>query len=197
MIDLPRALAPASALLLSLAMATAATAQVSISTPSLTPEQKEAQKAAAAERRAQFERDLAERFAVSGNEVYDRKTDRTWQRCNFGQTYDAEHRWCAGIIKRVDIDAATSDVSANAGGRWRIPDAGEMMSVLDVACTSGMKDVVATVFPEVLQGPTTYYLTTTSSDSSHVTAAHCFIGAQTSGVGRKMVSVVWLVRNGH
>lgn len=192
--DLFRACAAASTLLLSITISSVATAQVSI--PSLTPEQKEAQKAAAAERRAQFERELAERYVVNGNEVYDRKTDRTWQRCNYGQTYDAEHRWCAGIVKRQDIDAALADVSANGGGRWRIPDAGEMMSVLDVACTSGMKDAVATVFPEVLQGPTTYYLTTTSTSSSNVTAAHCFVGATMSGVGRKMVSVTWLVRSG-
>lgn len=194
--DLFRACTAASALLVSIAISSVALAQTSISTPSLTPEQKEAQKAAAAQRHAQFERELAERYEVNGNEVYDRKTDRTWQRCNYGQTYDTEHRWCAGIVKRQDIDTALADVSANAGGRWRIPDAGEMMSVLDVACTTGMKDAVATVFPEVLQGPTTYYLTTTSTSSSHVTAANCFVGAMMSGVGRKMVSVVWLVRNG-
>jgi hypothetical protein len=83
-----------------MAIAGVAMAQVTIATPALTPEQGEAQKAAAAERRAQFERGLAGRFVVNSNEVYDRKTDRTWRRCNYGQTYDAENRWCAGIIKR-------------------------------------------------------------------------------------------------
>lgn len=186
-----------SAVLLSMAIFSTATAQVTFTAPTLTPEQREAQKAAAAERRAQFERSLAERFVVSGNEVHDRKTNRTWQRCNYGQTYDAENRWCGGIIKRLDIDGAMADVSANAGGRWRIPDAGELMSVLDFACTAGMKDAVASVFPEVLQQASTYYLTTTpASDAAHVTAASCFVGARTAGIGRKMVSVVWLVRDG-
>jgi hypothetical protein len=72
------------------------------------------------------------------------------------------------------------------------------MSVLDVACTAGMKEAVASVFPEVLQpGSPTYYLTTTpAADSAHVTAASCFVGTRTAGIGRKMVSVVWLVREG-
>jgi hypothetical protein len=62
---------------LSMDIAGVAMAQVTIAAPALTPEQREAQKAAAAERRAQFERGLAGRFVVSSNEVYDRKTDRT------------------------------------------------------------------------------------------------------------------------
>jgi hypothetical protein len=96
------------------------------------------------------------------------------------------------------MEAAVADVSANVGGRWHIPDAGELMSVLDVACTAGMKEAVASVFPEVLQpGSPTYYLSTPpAADSAHVTAASCFVGARTAGIGRKMVSVVWLVREG-
>jgi hypothetical protein len=50
--------------------------------------QSEAVKAAAEAKRIEFEKMLSRRFVVHGNEVYDKKTDLTWQRCNYGQTWD-------------------------------------------------------------------------------------------------------------
>jgi len=164
--------------------------------PLLSPEQQEAAKAAREAQRLEYERKLDERFVVKGNEVYDKKADRTWQRCNYGQTWDEESRWCKGVAKRTTVDAATAEV-AKSGGGWRVPDAGEMMSLFEVACRNAKKqDSSAPIFPEVI--PMTFYLTSTAhGDSDHNTATECLGStASLAGLGRKYVSVLRLVRDG-
>jgi len=165
---------------------------------SATPAQQEAIKAAAESRRIEFERKLDERFVVAGNEVYDKKTDLTWQRCNYGQTWDEENHWCKGVIKHTTVDVAISEVSQN-GGPWRVPNADEVISLLEVACgNTKKKDAIAPIFPEVSSSPLTYYLTASTRANDNISAAQCQggFGPSMVGLNRKYVAVLRLVRSG-
>jgi len=134
-----------------------------------------------------------DRFIVKGDEVYDRKTDRTGKRCNYGQTWDDQNNWCTGIIKRVPIDHAASEVEGIKGG-WRIPDVNEMMSIMDVSCGTE-KDKAQGIFADVKSSE--WYATSTPHGDSHVMAVEC-MGAQAkaAGVGNQMFSIIRLVREG-
>jgi len=136
---------------------------------------------------------LKDRFIVTGDEVYDRKTNRTWKRCNYGQTWDAQNKWCIGVIKRVPIDHAVSEVKRIKGG-WKVPDVNELMSLMEVSCGTE-KDKAQGIFADVKSSE--WYATSTSHGDSHVMAVEC-IGAQAkaAGVGNQMFSIIRLVREG-
>ena len=136
-----------------------------------------------------------DQFIVSGDEVYDRKTDKTWKRCNYGQSWDSENNWCKGIPKRLNIDEAILEI-ANLKSNWRLPDLGELERIMAVGCVSKKeKESTSEIFPEIQKR--TYYLTTTTNGDSHIMAVECFGLSTTSvGVGKKMISAVRLVREG-
>jgi hypothetical protein len=139
---------------------------------------------------------LEVRFVVSGNEVYDRKTDRTWQRCNYGQTWDESNSWCKGIAKQLTVQAAIDDVAKNASG-WRLPDLGELLSMLEAGCaTYRSKDGPPLIFVEVKAN--TFYLTTSPhGNADNNMTGECFGSTTTSaGLSRKYVSIVRVVREG-
>ncbi|HET6316612.1 MAG TPA: DUF1566 domain-containing protein, partial [Chloroflexota bacterium] len=137
---------------------------------------------------------LERRFQVVGNELYDRKADLTWQRCDYGQTWDEGNAWCKGSIKHMTVGAFADDVKANAPG-WRLPELGEVMGLLEVACIVS-NPAVREFFPETARS--TYYLTSTphSNSASNMTA-QCFGTQVTSaGLSRGYVSIVRLVHSG-
>lgn len=137
---------------------------------------------------------LEKRFRIVGDQVYDAKADLTWQRCDHGQIWDEGNAWCRGSRKHMTVEAMAEDVKARAPG-WRLPEVGEVMAMLEVACNQSAKDTPL-IFPEV--GRSLYYLTSTphSNPDSHM-SAQCF-GSQgmTSGLSKKYVSVTRLVRSG-
>lgn len=158
--------------------------------------QSDAAKAAAEVKRIEFEKMLSQRFLVHGNEVYDKKTDLTWQRCNYGQTWDEGPQWCRGVTKRLSMNQALAEVEKDRSG-WRLPDIGEIISLLEVACTSTKTtDNSVPVFPEVLFN--TYYLSSSvRDDQNNVNVGQCFGSmANNVGVGKGYVSVTRLVRSG-
>ena len=158
--------------------------------------QSEAVNAAAQVKRLEFEQMLSQRFVVQGNEVYDKKTDLTWQRCNYGQTWDDAAQWCRGVTKRLTVSQALAEVEKNHSG-WRLPDVGEIMSLLEVACANTKTgDNPVPVFLEVL--PNTYYLSSSiREEQSTVNVGQCFGStANNYGVGKGYVSVARLVRSG-
>jgi hypothetical protein len=65
------------------------------------------------------------RYVINGSEVYDKKTDLTWQRCSVGQHWK-EGGGCIGIIKRFYLD----DALRQANGRWRVPTVEELESLV-------------------------------------------------------------------
>jgi hypothetical protein len=141
---------------------------------------------------------IAKRFQIAGNEVYDRKTDLTWQRCDFGQTWDDANAWCRGVKKHGNVDALAEAARAAAPG-WRLPTIDELTSMMETACRTQPKDV-APVFPELDRGSgTAYYLSATAgADGDHVLAQQCFGSMMMSpaGLGRKWVAVTRLVHSG-
>jgi hypothetical protein len=164
--------------------------------PPMTPAQMEAAKVANEARRTDFEHMLTLRFVVNGNEVYDKKTNLTWQRCNYGQTWDEHNRWCKGVTKHQTITQASAEVAKEMKS-WRIPEISEVLSLLQVACeNTKVRDAHSAVFPEILSD--THYLSySIREDQKSVNAAQCF-GSKVFnfGVGKGYAAALRLVRSG-
>lgn len=142
---------------------------------------------------SQYAKIEQDRYVISGDEVYDRKTDLTWKRCNYGQTWDNQNSWCKGIIKRVSIDHASSDIEAMKGG-WRLPEEGELMSIFEIYC--GAEKIKAQeIFPDIKGDE--WNATSTPNGESHIMACECFGSkAFAAGVGKQMNTIIRLVHNG-
>jgi hypothetical protein len=65
------------------------------------------------------------RFVMQGDEVYDSRTDLTWQRCNVGQQWK-DGAGCLGVIEQMSFD----DAQRRASGKWRVPTKDELTSLL-------------------------------------------------------------------
>jgi hypothetical protein len=139
---------------------------------------------------------LAKRFQIAGNEVYDRKTELTWQRCDFGQSWDEANGWCRGVKRHATAEGFAEATRADAAG-WRVPTIDELSSLLEIACAPLPKDATP-VFPEIERSAgLTYYLSSSPSAADGVMASQCFGGAaMTSGLGRKYTAITHLVRSG-
>jgi hypothetical protein len=141
---------------------------------------------------------IAKRFEIAGNEVHDRKTDLTWQRCDFGQAWDDANAWCTGVKKHATTEGLDEAAQSSAPG-WRLPTLDEMTSLMEVACRPQPKDL-PTVFAEIERGAANgYYLTSTPNGSGEgVMAQQCFggVAAIPAGLGRKYVSITRLVHAG-
>jgi len=72
------------------------------------------------------------RYVINSAEVYDKKTDLTWQRCSFGQHWK-DGLGCVGIIKTLNWD----DAQRQASAQWRVPTVDELSSLIDHEKTKG------------------------------------------------------------
>jgi hypothetical protein len=66
------------------------------------------------------------RYLINGAEVYDKKTDLSWQRCSVGQHW-VQGTGCVGIVLLFNADAAQQQ----AGGAWRVPGKEELGTLID------------------------------------------------------------------
>jgi hypothetical protein len=133
-----------------------------------------------------------DRFLVSRDEVYDRKTDRTWKRCNYGQMWDDQSNWCKGVVKRMSVESANSEMKESKGG-WRVPDVNELMSLFEVYC-GGEKSKVQEIFPEIKRE---WYATSTPNRDSHIKVVECLgSGPHWFGVGKQLNLIIRPVREG-
>jgi Protein of unknown function (DUF1566)/Tetratricopeptide repeat len=66
------------------------------------------------------------RYVINGGEVYDKKTDLTWQRCSVGQRWK-EDIGCAGVIKTFSWE----DAQQLTSGSWRVPTKQELATLVD------------------------------------------------------------------
>jgi len=140
---------------------------------------------------------VAKRFQVAGDQVYDRKTDLTWQRCDFGQAWDESNGWCRGVKRHATAEALGEAARSDAPG-WRVPTIDELSSMMEIACRSQSKEV-APVFAEIERGTgMNYYLSSSASGSADgIMAEQCLGGmAMTSGLGRRYTSITHLVHSG-
>lgn len=81
------------------------------------------------------------RFVLNGPEVYDSKTNLTWQRCSFGQTWQQDK--CVGSVQGLSWEQAKK----KAGGNWRLPTRDELLGLTETPC--GMSDEAKKVFSEI------------------------------------------------
>jgi hypothetical protein len=69
------------------------------------------------------------RYQIRAGEVYDKKTDLTWQRCSVGQHWK-EGVGCVGVIKQMTWEEA----KAQAANGWRLPTRDELTTLIAPTC---------------------------------------------------------------
>jgi hypothetical protein len=69
------------------------------------------------------------RYEIKNGEVYDTKTDLTWQRCSIGQQWRGE-LGCVGVIRQMNWNDAMSQATA----AWQLPTKDELSTLISSAC---------------------------------------------------------------
>ncbi len=92
----------------------------------------------------------ADRFAVSGAEVTDKRTGLVWARCSAGQSWDGST--CSGSASAFTHEQALQYAATQSG--WRLPNKRELFSLTDKGCSNPAIDSVA--FPNT---PSSWYWT--------------------------------------
>jgi hypothetical protein len=90
-------------------------------------------------------------------EVYDRKTDLTWQRCSLGQKWKADVG-CVGVVKQITWDEAMQ----SAANGWRMPDKDELSTLLAPTCKNPAINEEA--FPDMDLGKLWYWSSSPGGD---------------------------------
>jgi hypothetical protein len=86
----------------------------------------------------------ASRFVVDGETVHDLKTNLTWMRCSYGQTW-RQAGGCDGQVEPVDWDAAMA-LRVPGDSAWRLPTKDELDSIVALDCKKPAID--EDVFPD-------------------------------------------------
>ncbi len=129
------------------------------------------------------------RYALNGAEVYDSKTNLTWQRCSLGQTW-SENK-CTGSVTGMTWDQANKAAQSAKSG-WRLPTRQELQSVLQNTC--GLSPGDKLVFPDLDIMYSTYWSATTSEPALAWLVG--FNNASTFNGFRTAPNAVRLVRTG-
>jgi len=112
-------------------------------------------------------------FVVNNDSVYDAKTDLTWMRCSFGQTW-TPGLGCVGIPYKIPVSASFrfhhlewTDASGRSTTGWRVPGRDELLSIVNHDCPSGFGSVpMATIDHEIFPDtPVEYFLAHAPGDS--------------------------------
>jgi hypothetical protein len=72
----------------------------------------------------------AERFAISGEEVTDKRTGLIWKRCSEGQIWSGSS--CTGTAAIYTHQGALQHAQAQSG--WRLPNVKELASLAEKGC---------------------------------------------------------------
>ena len=127
------------------------------------------------------------RYAAKAGEVYDKKTDLTWQRCSVGQRWK-EGAGCVGVIKQMTWDEA----KAQATGGWRLPSKDELTTLLSPTCKHPA--INEEVFPDMELDKLWYW--TSSENGSFLAWLVDFADGNTNSYDRTDTGSVRLVRGG-
>lgn len=87
------------------------------------------------------------RFEVNDAQVFDAKTNLTWQRCSVGTRWSLDDS-CTGELEYMSLRAAKEMVAARSD-EWRLPNIEELFSLLEVDCTG--PSINAEVFPDIVE----------------------------------------------
>jgi hypothetical protein len=134
------------------------------------------------------------KYVIKGDEVFDRKTELTWQRCSVGQQWGGDSKACVGAVKQFNFDAAQKLGSET----WRVPSKDELATLVDVSKLGKGKYplIDEAAFPDM--DPTKLVYWTSTSDKT-LFAWTILFGESESYVysgPRKQMLAVRLVRGG-
>ncbi|WP_438465894.1 DUF1566 domain-containing protein [Marinomonas sp. PE14-40] len=77
--------------------------------------------------------ELEKRFTINEGQVFDAKTNLTWQRCSLGTRWSSAES-CTGKVEYLSLREAKERVALFSDG-WRLPNIEELFSLLDMDCT--------------------------------------------------------------
>jgi len=130
------------------------------------------------------------RYVIKGGEVYDKKTDLTWQRCSVGQHWQ-ESGGCAGDVKTFRF----SEALRQASGAWRVPSKAELRSLLVHKQKGKQKSRIDEIaFPDMDENKLLYW--TNMPMDAHGWYIRFSDGYISYGAYRESEAAVRLVRSG-
>jgi len=127
------------------------------------------------------------RYLVKGDEVYDKKTDLTWQHCSVGQHWK-EGTGCVGVIKQMTWEEAKSQ----AQNGWRLPSKDELTTLLAPNCSKPA--INEEIFPDLELDKLWYW--TSSENGSFLAWLVNFADGNSNSYDRTDTGAVRLVRGG-
>lgn len=128
------------------------------------------------------------RYVLDADEVYDKKTDLTWERCSVGQHWSAD-AGCVGLVKLM----TWADAMRFGGARWRIPSRDELSTLIASECKLPAANEEA--FPDMDLKNLWYWTSTESGDYSAWLAD--FADGHFTAYERTDLGALRLVRSGH
>jgi hypothetical protein len=136
---------------------------------------------------AQTTRTPTSRYVIKGSEVYDKKTDLTWQRCSIGQRWE-DDTGCVGVIEQMTWDQAVTKGSE----KWRLPTKDELATLISPTCKNPAINEES--FPDMDLGKLWYWSGTPSGE--YLAWLANFADGQFANYDRSDLGAVRLVRSG-
>lgn len=134
------------------------------------------------------EHDPDSRYAIRGDEVYDKMTDLTWQRCTLGRHW--KDGFCIGVARAMSWDEAMQQ----GNGVWRLPSKDELLTLVATNCTQPA--INEKVFPDVgVSSPWWYWSSTPYEGNASYARVVSFYDGSLS-YDRTYALAVRLVRGG-
>lgn len=102
-------------------------------------------------------------LVISGDTVYDKKTDLTWARCSVGLRWNSATNYCVGLKKRMKFDEAKKMVFSNG---WRLPTMNELLTLVEKPSGANNLHIDFNAFPDTADVPTTKYWSSTETSDA-------------------------------
>ncbi|WP_052702383.1 DUF1566 domain-containing protein [Marinomonas sp. S3726] len=87
------------------------------------------------------------RFTINEGQIFDAKTNLTWQRCSLG-THWSSAESCTGKVEYLSLREAKERAALFSDG-WRLPNIEELFSLLDMDCTK--PSINTKYFPDLVE----------------------------------------------